>query len=120
MAPFKPFPDQSNLAEAKRIYRNYCRRIDRLRMKARQGDREAARKIISVLADMEGKIKDLGCRIAGEDGEKHDIVPITQQWLDEQKAKETELDRWTKKARTGDQEAIRKVVMLLAQGAQHG
>lgn len=52
-----------SLEEAKRIKTNYQRRLEHLRIKSTGGDKDAAMELMSVLAEMHGKLKELGYRL---------------------------------------------------------
>ena len=106
-------------AEAQRLRRNYHRRLERLRIKSTyHGDRAASVKIITVLTEYYTKLKELGYRTTDENepGRPGRVVPITQQWRDEQEAKKTPMDRLAEKARNGDMAARREYILALAKG----
>ena len=104
------------MEEAKRVYRNYNRQLDRLEEKCRSGDREAAIEIISRMTARNHALHKLGYRITDEDENLPSIVPITKEWIVAQKKKETKLDKLKKRIRAGDRDAARKLVLLMAEG----
>lgn len=112
---YKPLPpEELNEAEAKRVYRNFSRRLNRLTIKARGGDNEAAMQIIVRMTEMCEALKALGYRTTDEDGERSRLVPVTQEWIDAELAKETEIDKAIKRGRkSGD---YSEVIMMMAEG----
>tara|TARA_Y100000034_G_scaffold125150_2_gene174322 strand:+ start:2540 stop:2923 length:384 start_codon:yes stop_codon:yes gene_type:complete len=117
----------TDIVEAKRIRRNYNRRLDYWTAKMRTADRiekdenglcEATRvhgKLCQLMGDKCVALRELGFRQTDEDESwPPKLVPITQEWIDEQRAKETELDRLRKAARGGDEEAARKFLRALS------
>ena len=108
-----------NETEAKRVYRNFNRQLDRLTDKARNGDREAAVEIISRMTAKNNALHKLGYRTTDEDEDKHPtIVPITKEWIIAQKKKETKLSKLTKRIRAGDRDAAHELVLLMAEGEE--
>lgn len=114
-----------NWLEVKRIQRNYQRRLNRLRIKARSGDNIAARKLMVSLAEEHQAIKALGYRFTDENepGRPGRLVKRTQEWIDEQVAKETVEDKMRRKIRqaliNGDSNVdtlIRNYISSLANG----
>ncbi len=106
-------------AKAKKLNRNLRRQLERLRIKSTyHGDRDAALKIISKLAELHGGLRDLGWRLTDEDdgGRPSRLVHITQAWLDAQEAKKTRLDRLMERGRNGDKQAIDEAILLMASG----
>lgn len=99
------------LLQARRVRTNYNRRLRRLNEKARNGDNEAALKIIRVLTEQAQALRKMGYRQT--DAGK--LVEITPQWVKEQKNKQTEIDRLTQRARDGDQQATVEFVRKLAE-----
>jgi hypothetical protein len=101
-----------NLLEAKRLRRNYRRRLTRLRHKSLlERDNEAARQMIHVLIEYENKLKAIGFRLAG--GGK--VVPRTEEWAAEQKAKMTAIDRLQEEVRKNPTpEKIKNFIHVLA------
>jgi hypothetical protein len=85
----------SNLEEARRVKRNYHRRIKRLTDKVRKGSNEAAIKIIATLTEMETKIQVLGFRLT-ENGKL--VENVVQQ------KEESEADRLIARSRAGDKD----------------
>lgn len=104
-------PEELDEVEAKRVYRNFGKRLTRLQIKARHGNHEAAHKIITVLTEQEVALHELGYRTLDEGG----IGPITQEWIDRMEASKTKMDRLTEKAREGDMDAARQVILLMAE-----
>lgn len=104
------------LTEAKRIKRNYSRRLERLRIRSTyHNDKEASIKIIKVMTEYNIKIKELGYRLTDEDeGRPNQLVLITKEWVELQKSKQTEIDKLLKKARKGDIDSITKIILELA------
>ena len=90
-----------SLKEAKRIKTNYQRRLERLRVKSTGGDKDAAMDLMSLLAEMHGKLKELGYRLTDENesGRVNRLEPITQEWIDEQLAKQTKVDKLAQQIR---------------------
>lgn len=90
-----------SLEEAKRIKTNYQRRLERLRVKSTGGDKDAAMDLMSLLAEMHGKLKELGYRLTDENesGRVNRLEPITQEWIDEQLAKQTKVDKLAQQIR---------------------
>lgn len=100
-----------DLIEAKRVHRNYTQRLERLRIKASGGDKNASHKIIQVMTEHCKALKQLGFRIT-DDGK---IEPVTQKWIDESRAKMTEIDLLMEKGRMGDPAAINQAILLMAE-----
>jgi hypothetical protein len=96
----------SNLEEARRVKRNYHRRIKRLTDKVRKGSNEAAIKIIATLTEMETKIQVLGFRLT-ENGKL--VENVVQQ------KEESEADRLIARSRAGDPYAMVEIVRFLAE-----
>ena len=101
---------QDKLQEAKRVYRNYNRKLDRLNTKIQNGDDDAALKLIEVMTEQELKLRQLGYMIGGKDG-KPKIVPFCPRKLNE----DLELSKIRKAARDGDMAAIRQFILLTEQ-----
>jgi len=110
-----------NEKEVKRVHQNFCRRLNRLRIKATGGDKKAALNLISLMTEHQIAIRALGYRITSEDegGKSGQLVPRTQEWVDEQitiqKANETDLDRIRINARkTGwTRDKLQKFILAL-------
>ncbi len=105
--------------EAKRIHRNYCRQLDRLKIKARNGDRDAAREIIKRMTAHYNALWNLGYRITNEDENLPHIVPVTKKWIAQEKLKETKLDKLRKKLRKGDPDAARQIILEMAKNDEY-
>ena len=109
-----------SLREAKRIKRNYSRRLKRLRIKATCGDKKAARDLMVLLTEKIVKLKELGYRLTDEteDGRINRLVLITQEWIEEQNNKQTDLDRLRVKARNGSDEDQRAFTISLGKSLE--
>ena len=104
------FEMSANIKEAKRINRNFIKKLNRLRIKTRNGDKPACIKTIQVMTEMELAVKKLGCRIT-DDGK---IVERTQEWIDEQIKKQPKIDKLSKLARNGNIDAINELILIMA------
>jgi len=102
----------SKKEQAIKVRRNLYRTLERLRIKARHGDKEACWKIIPTLTELNVKLKKLGYRIDDDNR----LVLITKKWIEEQKAKMTEMDKFAKSARSGDPVAVREFILKMAEG----
>lgn len=105
------------LQAADRLQRNYRRRMNRWRIRATCGDNKAAKEVITQMADFHGTLKKMGLRTTTEYEDKHKtgtIIPITQEYIDQYYASQTELDRLRDKARTGDDDAKRAYIRKLS------
>lgn len=88
--------------------------LQKTTIKARRGDDEAAVRLIRLLAELHGTLKNLGYRLTDEtdEGELNRLVPITQEWIDFVRSQETEIDVLRRKARD-DEEAAKEFIMRL-------
>jgi len=111
---------ERNLAEVKRIYRNMDRRIDRCRIKATLGDNDSARKMLELCVELYGKLREFGYRKTTElENPANKLVPITQEWLHNERAMKTKLERLQEKARrTNKKEDIATLIRAIARGMQ--
>lgn len=101
-----------NHEEAKRFKRNTCKRLDRLKLKFynTQDEDESldlSMQMTSLAADLHSTLEKNGWRIS-QMGEKYAgrVIPVTEEWLKEEKAKLRRANRFMKKVREGDQKAI--------------
>lgn len=83
------------LEHAKSIQDHYLPVLDNLRIRATGGSKEAAREIITVLTDYYQALKDLRFRTTDENEsiKAGTLVRITQEYIDEQEAKKTKIDK---------------------------
>lgn len=100
----------SKFTYAKRIRERYRQRLQKLQVKSRNGDKEAATNIIKQLGEYHLKLKEIGYR----ETDDNELVPITDAWIQEQLLNETEIDRLTKEfRRTQNYELLSKIVLLM-------
>lgn len=76
--------------EAKRLKNNYTARLERLRRKTTLGDKNSARKMISVLAEYNIALRNIGYRTTGENESYRpgSVIPITKEWIISERKKE--------------------------------
>ncbi len=110
--------EEQKLEAARRATRNHRNRIARLKTKYSGrvwiGSPDCSKYSDGIMKSLikEGQeLKALGCRV--EDGGK--VVLITDEWIAEQEAKETEVDRLFKKyKKTGDQQDLKNWLLAFA------
>ncbi|RDJ35409.1 MAG: hypothetical protein DWQ19_11375 [Crenarchaeota archaeon] len=108
-------PHNENRGKAIWVRRKYNPILKNLRIKSRSGDNDAAKEIIVQLTNYEQELRNLGYRRTDETepGRAGRLVAITQEWIDEQKSKETELDRLMKQCRKDHNKAVLKQIFKL-------
>jgi ssDNA-binding Zn-finger/Zn-ribbon topoisomerase 1 len=109
-------PMYGNLEEAKRIQRNYHRRIERRRIKSLVNrDHKAASEMLELVGEKIIKLRELGYRKTNEyENPPNKLVLITQKWIDHEKSKLTELDKLRIKARKGGPKEIKEYIRAMA------
>ncbi len=117
-------PHTEHRNEAIKIRDKYHRVLNKLTQKARVGDNNAAKQIIVELTNYHKSLKEIGYRTTSEDepGKAGRVVARTQEWIDNQKAKETQRDRdikaFRKASMDGDKEAQAKFLRLIVVGVE--
>lgn len=113
-----------DLAEAKRVKRRFREKLNRLQWAATKGDNQAALDLIRTLAEYYRTLHDTGYRTTdeNEDGRVGRLVVITQEYLDEKRAKMSETDRLFEQARKawGTPEHDRLASLAIRSLALHG
>ena len=108
-----------DIKEARRIRRNYHRRIEWRRIKGLvKSDYALQFEGVMLAAEMHNKLWQLGYRVDEVTGR---LVEVTQEYIDAEKAKETETDRLCAVARrTNDPEDIRRLISHMAKEISDG
>ena len=110
---------------AKKIRRKYHRILEKLRIcSTYHGDREASLNILKKMTEYNSALRAIGYRITDESepGRRGRLIPITQEWVDAELAKETRIEKLTRMTRNpnlNDKERnalIRQIVSGLANG----
>ena len=107
-----------DLTEAKRLRTKYNRILRNNSAKARQGDNEAAIDVITQMTEYETALRAIGYRETDETDGRPQLVPITKEWRQAQRAKRTKVDKLTIEARNGDETAMRELIRCLASGEE--
>lgn len=124
--------DGTDLNAARKIRKNYNQRLRYCQTKIRQQIRHSNTcdcgcrktslknhsKLLQLMGDKCVALRAIGFRETdeNEDFPNNTLVPITQEWIDEQLAKETPLDKLAKKARqTQSHEDVAAYITALSQ-----
>lgn len=105
---------EANLEDAKRVYRNMVRRLNRCRIKATRGDKAAASNLIVLMTELNVKLRELGYR-RSESENSSKLAQITQEWIDRVEASKSEVDKLRDIAtKTNSQEDVARFIHALA------
>lgn len=88
----------NNFRKAQQIKSKYNRKLEKLQIKSRHGDKQAAVLIIQTMARQNEKLRDVGYRLTGEGR----LTPITEEWRQQQLAQESAVDRMSRLVRNGE------------------
>lgn len=96
--------------KAQQIKSKYNRKLEKLRIKSRHGDKDAAVHIITTMARQNEKLRDIGYRLTGEGK----LALITEEWRQQQLAQESAVDRMARQVRNGEA-CVGDLIRLMAQ-----
>lgn len=94
---------RSGYDEARRVYRRYTKKLQRLSSAATAGDESAAIKLIRAMTEQNAALRQLGWMVGGEDG-RPKLVPFQPD----------EISDDLREARNGDIEAAKRIVRKIA------